>query len=110
MKSKNIKVAYTSRYNQKTPCTVPQLKMEGKWLEDIGFSIGSTVIVEYEKNTIRIRPLTAEELTLKEQQELQFHLKQKEKELRSMQASYEHLSKVAESANAYHASPVKQST
>lgn len=109
MKSKNIKVAYTSRYNQKTPCTVPQLKMEGKWLEDIGFSIGSTVIVEYEENAIRIRPLTAQELAVKEQQELQFQLKQKEKELHSLLTSYEHVSKVAESSNVYHASPAKQS-
>ncbi len=109
MKSKNIKVSYTSRYNQKTPCTVPQLKMEGKWLEDIGFSIGSTVMIEYEENTLRIRPLTAQELAAKEQQELQFRLNQKEKELRSLQTSYEHVSKVAESSNVYHASPVKQS-
>lgn len=109
MKSKNIKVAYTSRYNQKAPCTVPQIKMEGKWLEDIGFSIGATVIIEYEENAIRIRPLTAQELAAKEQQELQFRLNQKEKELRSLQTSYEHVSKVAESSNVYHASPVKQS-
>lgn len=109
MKSKNIKVSYTSRYNQKIPCTVPQLKMEGKWLEDIGFSIGSTVMIEYEENALRIRPLTAQELAAKEQQELQFRLKQKEKELRSLQTSCEHFSKVAESSNVYHASPVKQS-
>ena len=61
MKTKNLKVAYTSRYTQKNPCTVPQIKMEGKWLEELGFSAGSTIVVEYEEGSIRIRPMTEEE-------------------------------------------------
>lgn len=101
MKSKNLKVAYTSRYTQKKPCTVPQIKMEGKWLEDIGFSVGSTIMVEYEEGSIRIRPLTEEEQLTKEQQTISLALKRKEKELLTIQSDYNKLSKVAEASGIY---------
>lgn len=101
MKSKNMKVAYSTRYPQKGACTVPKIQMEGKWLENLGFFVGSTVIVEYEEGSIRIRPLSEEELVLKEHGELQAQLKHKEKELRLMQTSYENLSKVAEASGIY---------
>lgn len=101
MKSKNLKVAYSTRFQKNSTLTVPKLQMEGKWLEELGFSIGSTVMVEYEEGSIRIRPLTEAELALQKQQELTVSLKRKEKELRSMQASYETLSKVAESSQIY---------
>ena len=101
MKSKNIKVAYSTRYPQNGACIVPKIQMEGKWLEALGISVGSTVSVEYEKGSIRIRPLSEEEQILKEQDELQAQLKHKEKELRLMQTSYENLSKVAEASGIY---------
>lgn len=101
MKSKNIKVAYSTRYPQKGACTVPKIQIEGKWLENLGFSVGATVIVEYEEGSIRIRPLTEEELAFKEHRELKSQLKLKEKELRLMQTSYENLSKVAEVSGTY---------
>ena len=99
MKSKNMKVAYSTRYPQKGACTVPKIQMEGKWLESLGFFVGSTVIVEYEEGSIRIRPLSEEELVIKEHGELQAQLKHKE--LRLMQTSYENLSKVAEASGIY---------
>ena len=81
MKTKNLKVAYTSRYTQKKNCNVPQMKMEGKWLEELGFSVGSTVVVEYEEGSIHIRPMTEEELLINEQKSISLALKRKEKEL-----------------------------
>lgn len=105
MKSKNIKVAYTTRYPQSGITTVPKIQIEGRWLEALGFSIGSTVMVEYEQGSIRIRPLTEEELAAKKQQELQAGLAHRRAEIAAMEkslaAAYEGLPKVAESATPY---------
>ena len=109
MKSKNIKVTYASRYSQKGSCSVPKIRIEGKWLEELGFLVGSTVAVEYEEGSIRIRPLTEQELAFKEQQDLKAQLKHKEKELLLMQASYETLSKVAEASQPYGEQSVSKS-
>lgn len=98
MKTKNIKVAYSTRYNHKRTCTVPKIQMEGKWLEELGFSVGSTIAVEYEKNSIRIRPLTEEELLLKHQQDLELELKKAEQNLHETHLT---LSKVAEASACY---------
>ena len=104
MKSKNIKVAYTTRFQKKSILTVPKIQIEGKWLEELGFSVGSTVKVEYEDGSICIRPLTAEEQTLHNQQLLQTELKRRAAELNLLGKEYEHLSKVAEATNVYGAS------
>ena len=109
MKTKNLKVAYTSRYTQKNPCNVPQIKMEGKWLEELGFSVGSTVVVEYEKGSIRIRAMTEEELLINEQKTISLALKRKEKELLTIQSDYQNLSKVAEASGIYGKSTVDKS-
>ena len=109
MKSKNIKVTYASGYSSKDACTVPKIRIEGKWLEQLGFSVGSTVIVEYEEGSIHIRPLTEQELAFKEHQELNTQLKNKAKELKLMQASYESLSKVAEAFLLYGGTSVSKS-
>ena len=109
MKTKNLKVAYTSRYTQKNPCTVPQIKMEGKWLEELGFSVGSTVVVEYEEGSIHIRPMTEEELLINEQKSISLALKRKEKELLTIQSDYQKLSKVAEASGIYGKSIVNKS-
>ena len=45
MKQKNIKVAYTSRCTGGSYTQVPKIQMEGRWLEELGFSIGSTIVV-----------------------------------------------------------------
>ncbi len=108
MKTKNIKVAYTTRYPQSGFTTVPKIQMEGRWLEELGFSIGSTIVVEYGEGSIRIRPLTEEEAAIRKQQELQAELGRKAAELRAMekslQSAYEEFSKVAEPAMTYSSS------
>ncbi len=117
MNTKNIKVVYTNRYSQSRgvlhtgsgPCTaVPKIQMEGRWLEALGFSIGTPLIVEYEEGSIRIRTLTAEELAAKEQREAEAELKKKiaglkEITRRSKQEAAS-LSMVAEPSDRYAAS------
>lgn len=70
MQTKNLKVAYTSRYNKSSYTSVPKIQMEGKWLEDLGFAIGTLLKVEFEEGSIHIRPLTEEEASERKQQEL----------------------------------------
>ena len=114
MKTKNIKVLYSSRYSQSGGilrtssgpcCTVPKIQMEGKWLEALGFSIGTPLIVEYEEGSIRIRTLTAEELAAKEQRETQAEISRRIAELEKMKRRAEKeaasLSMVAEPSDRY---------
>lgn len=95
MKTKNIKVVYTNRYSHGT---VPKIQMEGKWLEELGFTIGTALIVEYEENSIRIRPLTSREQKAQEIHLLKSEYKRKGNELKELEAS---LSMVAESMSGY---------
>ena len=62
MKQKNIKVAYKSRSTGGSYTQVPKIQLEGRWLEELGFSIGSTIVVEYGDGVLHVRPMTAEEL------------------------------------------------
>lgn len=114
MKTKNIKVVYTYRHHQSGgvlhsgtgPCTaIPKIQMEGWWLEQLGFTIGAPLIVEYEEGSIHIRTLTAEELAAKEQREAQAELEKRIAELKEMRlridAEAAALSRVAEPAPAY---------
>ena len=102
MKSKNIKVAYTTRYPQSGATTVPKIQIEGKWLESLGFSIGSTIRVEYEDGSIHIRTMTEEELAAKEQKELEASITRRRAEIAAMesslQAAYAALSGAAQPA------------
>lgn len=109
MKSKNIKVAYTTRFQKKGLLTVPKIQIEGKWLEELGFSVGSTIKVEYEDGSIRIRPLTEDELISHNQQLLQTEIKRKAVELNLLGKEYDHLCKVAEPSNIYGTSTVSKS-
>lgn len=117
MKTKNIKVVYTNRYSQSLgirhtgtgPCTeVPKIQMEGRWLEQLGFTIGTPLIVEYEEGSIHIRTLTAEELAEKERREAQAELEKRIAELKKItrRAGKEaaSLSMVAEPSDRYAAS------
>lgn len=117
MKTKNIKVVYTNRCSQSRgvrhsgtgPFTaVPKIQMEGWWLEQLGFTIGTPLIVEYEEGSIHIRTLTAEELAAKEQREAQAELEKRIVELeqlkRRIDAEAASLSMVAEPAGKYAAS------
>ena len=109
MKSKNIKVAYTTRYQKNGLLTVPKIQVEGKWLEKLGFSVGSTIKVEYENGSIHIRPLTEEEQFIHDQKNLQAEIKHKTIELNLLGEKYEHLSKVAESSGIYDISATSKS-
>ena len=81
MKSKNIKVGYSTNYPGRGINAVPKIQLEGKWLQELGFSYGSTVIVEIEENAVRIRPYTEEEMAVQRHQQLQKELTQKTSEL-----------------------------
>lgn len=105
MKTKNIKVAYTSRYTSKSADYVPKLQVEGKWLSELGFTIGSTVAVEYEEGSIRIRLLTAEEQAEKARKEAEAELRRRRSEIRRLQSELnrplEPVAMVAESIDRY---------
>lgn len=105
MNTKNIKVVYTSRYSRGSYAPVPKVQMEGRWLEELGFSIGTPLIVEYEEGSIRIRTLTAEELAEKEQREAQAELAKRIAELKAVTHRAEKeaasLSMVAETSDRY---------
>lgn len=112
MKQKNIKVAYTNRSIGNSYTQVPKIQMEGKWLEELGFSIGSTIVVEYDDHSIRIRQMTAEELAKRKRTELEKELAARTASIRRLQeslnADLQTISRVAESSYSY-PSPSKNS-
>ena len=63
MKSKKMKVLYSSRARQAQYVwgresyytATPKISMEGKWLEALGFHIGDQLQVDYTEGEIRIR-------------------------------------------------------
>ena len=113
MKQKNIKVVYTSRNSSGSYTQVPKIQMEGRWLEELGFSIGSTIVVEYGEGSLHILPMTAEELADQQRAELKKELAAKSAAIRMLQkARHAHsrtLSNVAEPNPGYN-SPSKKSS
>ena len=105
MKQKNIKVAYTSRSSGGSYTQVPKIQMEGRWLEALGFSIGNTIVVEYDEGSIRIRQMTEEELADCRREQLKKELAAKSASIRKLQKSLDGdlqaLSLVAESSHGY---------
>lgn len=101
MKSKTIKISYSTRFQKHSTLTVPKIQLEGKWLEELGFSIGSTIKVEYENNSIRIRPLTADEISAAQQHLLHSELKRKKAEFDLLQKQCLHLSQVSDTSVHY---------
>ena len=105
MKQKNIKVAYTSRSTGGYYTQVPKIQMEGRWLEELGFSIGNTIVVEYDEGSIRIRQMTEEELADCRREQLKKELAAKSASIRKLQKSLDWdlqaLSLVAESSHGY---------
>lgn len=53
-KTKTIKVSYAYRETRKGSRLVPKLRLEGDWLERLGFRVGDTARVEHEEGMIRI--------------------------------------------------------
>ena len=105
MKQKNIKVAYTSRNTGGSYTQVPKIQMEGRWLEELGFSIGSTIVVEYDEGSIRIRQMTEEELADRQKTELGKEIAAKSAAIRRLQRDLHEgsrrLSRVVEPAPGY---------
>lgn len=105
MNKKHIKVAYTSRLSGGSYTQVPKIQMEGRWLEELGFSIGSTIVVEYGEGSLCIRPMTETELAEKQHREAQKELDSKAAEIRSLQFRLEkesqELQRVAEPQQEY---------
>lgn len=102
MKTKNIKVQYSSRCQSGF---LPKIQMEGRWLEKLGFSIGTHLVVEYEEGSIRIRPFTEEETAAIEEQKLQAELARKQWEYEAaryhLAKQYEPLTMAAEANSNY---------
>ena len=109
MKSKNIKVGYSTNYPGRGINAVPKIQLEGKWLQELGFSYGSTVIVEIEENAVRIRPYTEEEMAVQRHQQLQKELTQKTSELLYLESEYKSMLKVAEPSNTYNSTSAAKS-
>ena len=111
MKQKNIKVAYTSRCTDGSYTQVPKIQMEGRWLEELGFSIGSTIVVEYDESSIRIRHMTEEELADRRRAELEKELADKYASIHKLQKSLDEdlktLSRVAENSHDYRSTSKK---
>ena len=105
MKQKNIKVAYTSRSCGNSYTQVPKIQMEGKWLEELGFSIGSTIVVEYDDGSIRIRQMAEEALADRRKAELEKELAAKSAAIRRLRRDIHEdsrrFSRVAEPALGY---------
>ncbi|MCD8395889.1 MAG: type I toxin-antitoxin system SymE family toxin [Lachnospiraceae bacterium] len=101
MKTKNIKVQYSNRY-QANGGFLPKIQMEGKWLEALGFAVGTQLVVEYEEGSIRIRPLSEEELRQKREEEVRAEFQRKLRELRVFyRDDPEMFAKVAEAQTPY---------
>jgi len=113
MKQQNIKVAYKSRSTGGSYTQVPKIQLEGRWLEELGFSIGSTIVVEYGDGVLHVRPMTAEELADRQRVELEKEIASKSAAIRRLQKDLhedsKRLSHVAESNPGYN-SPSKKSS
>ena len=113
MKQKNIKVAYKSRSTGGSYTQVPKIQLEGRWLEELGFSIGSTIVVEYGDGVLHVRPMTAEELADRQRVELEKEIASKSAAIRRLQKDLhedsKRLSHVAEPNPGYN-SPSKKSS
>ena len=102
MKTKNIKVLYSTRENSRG-YAYPKIQMEGRWLEELGFQIGTHLVIEYEEGSIRIRPFTAEENAYEEKRKALADLEKKRKEYGRLHAAEieQQLSMVAEEQSDY---------
>lgn len=105
MKQKRIKVQYRSRATAHGYTDTPMIQMTGNWLEALGFSIGDTIMMEYDKDGIRIRPLTESEKAAAARDELELSIRRKQKEMKALQKQIDtgshKLAMVAEPGHSY---------
>ena len=52
MRKRNYKVYRKFRQLSSSVVEVPQIKLEGKWLEDANIKIGDKIVVSYTKNKL----------------------------------------------------------
>ena len=87
MKTKKIKVLYSTRENSRG-YAYPKIQMEGRWLEELGFQIGTRLVIEYEEGSIHIRPFTAEETAYEEKRQAMADLEKKSQGIRKAPAHH----------------------
>lgn len=56
------KIRIQPKYRERTydRIVVPEIKLEGKWLEKLGFKLGGQIQVEWERNKLIITPIENE--------------------------------------------------
>lgn len=61
LEARSLKIQPKHRINRWSTSVVPELKLAGNWLENLGFTIDSRVTVHTSKELIVIRPQAQEE-------------------------------------------------
>lgn len=71
--TKEVKLHDMYRYgrSRKKNRIVPVLRLEGDWLEDLGFHAGETVVVTYKKDKLVIKPKLSRSAYKEAQKELE---------------------------------------
>lgn len=102
---KNIKVGCSSTFRKGGYVDVPKLHVEGRWLEEIGFSIGEQIVVEYGEGCVTFRKPDDKEMAALEEKKLKAEIREREEAILSLQRSIEDrqfdIQKVAENSNRY---------
>lgn len=59
-KARKLKIHSKTRYRNWDQITVPEIRLEGKWLQDLGFTVGKQVLIDQKKNKLTIELLDGE--------------------------------------------------
>jgi len=54
---RKLKIHSKVRYRKWDQITVPEIRLEGKWLDDLGFKEGKQVVIDQKKNKLTIKQL-----------------------------------------------------
>ena len=54
MKLRKLKIHCKFRRRENDMTTIPEIRLEGKWLENLGFKIGSKILVKQQRNKLTI--------------------------------------------------------
>lgn len=54
MNYRKLKIQERFRKREYDMTKVPQIRLEGKWLENLGFEIGNEIIIKQQKNKLTI--------------------------------------------------------
>ncbi len=61
MAFRKLKILSKSQRREYNYVTVPEIKLEGKWLEKLGFELGGEVMVKQQKGKLTITPKKRED-------------------------------------------------